>query len=58
MATLPRYSNAQILLHWLTAPLVILIISLPYFEDFFSRLLGGGAGVFIGINRWALPFWL
>ncbi|WP_434134766.1 cytochrome b [Pseudomonas luteola] len=46
MATLPRYSNAQILLHWLTAPLVILIISLPYFEDFFSGLLGSGADVF------------
>ncbi|TWI54794.1 cytochrome b561 [Pseudomonas duriflava] len=46
MATLPRYSNTQILLHWLTAPLVILIIALPYFDDFFASFLGGRGGVF------------
>jgi cytochrome b561 len=46
MATLPCYSNAQILLHWLTAPLVVLIIALPYFEEFFSGVLGNGANVY------------
>lgn len=42
----PRYTPAQITLHWLSAVLVLLIIALPYGSPLFEPLLGGGAGVF------------
>ena len=40
-----RYSGPQIVLHWLSAVLVICTLSLPYAQDLLADLLGGG-GVF------------
>lgn len=41
-----RYSSAQILLHWLSALLVICTLSLPYAQDWLADWLGGTGGVF------------
>lgn len=41
-----RYSGPQIVLHWLSAVLVICTLSLPYAQDLLADLLGGSGGVF------------
>ncbi len=44
--TTARFTPIQILFHWLSALLVLLIIALPYGADFFASLLGGKGNVF------------
>ncbi|MDQ7987865.1 cytochrome b/b6 domain-containing protein [Pseudomonas sp. G34] len=41
-----RYSGPQIVLHWLSAVLVICTLSLPYAQDLLADLLGGSGDVF------------
>lgn len=44
--TTARFTPIQILFHWLSALLVLMIIALPYGADFFASLMGGKGNVF------------
>lgn len=44
--TTARFTSIQILFHWVSALLVLIIIALPYGADFFASLLGGKGNVF------------
>lgn len=44
--TTARFTPPQILFHWLSAVLVLIIVALPYGADFFASLMGGKGNVF------------
>lgn len=44
--TATRFTPRQIILHWLSAILVLLIITLPYASDLLAPLFGGVGGIF------------
>jgi cytochrome b561 len=41
-----RFTRIQIMFHWLSALLVLVIVALPYGADFFASLMGGKGNVF------------
>lgn len=43
----PRYRSSQILIHWITAALIVVLISLPYATEAYRTILGSARNVMV-----------